>query len=309
MKGATKSDFPPTIGLKVDVDTYIGMRDNVPSLLRVFEQFNIKASFFISMGPDNSGKALVRIFRKEFFKMSARTRKIKKFPLRTLSYGSICKAPIIGSGNKDVIREVDARGHEVGIHGYDHVKWHEKLSFLTEEEIKDELSKSSRIYEDALSRKPLACASPGWRATDSSLRAEDSFGFIYHTDTRGTTPFFVKSQSGNFSTLEIPTTVLTFDEIYGIDGIREKEMPGYYMGEIGKSPLTIMTVHPELEGVEPGKTILKNLLQRLIDCGTKFLTLRDIAERCLKDKGKIPVCPIQEKMITGRSSKVAVQLC
>jgi undecaprenyl phosphate-alpha-L-ara4FN deformylase len=51
-----------TIALKVDVDTYVGTRDGVPQLLAILERFGIKATFYFSLGPDNSGKAIRRIF-------------------------------------------------------------------------------------------------------------------------------------------------------------------------------------------------------------------------------------------------------
>ena len=51
-----------TLGLKVDVDTLRGYLEGVPALLDLFRKRGIRASFFFSMGPDNSGKAIRRIF-------------------------------------------------------------------------------------------------------------------------------------------------------------------------------------------------------------------------------------------------------
>ena len=58
-----------TVALKVDVDTYAGTRDGVQRLLSILDDFDIKATFYFSMGPDNSGKAIRRLFtRKGFLK-------------------------------------------------------------------------------------------------------------------------------------------------------------------------------------------------------------------------------------------------
>ena len=42
------------LALKVDVDTYDGMRDGVPNFLRLFKTLKIRASFYIPFGPDAS---------------------------------------------------------------------------------------------------------------------------------------------------------------------------------------------------------------------------------------------------------------
>ena len=46
-----------TVALKVDVCTHDGMRDGVPRLLALLSERRVKASFFLSFGPDNSGAA------------------------------------------------------------------------------------------------------------------------------------------------------------------------------------------------------------------------------------------------------------
>ena len=308
MKKTPEFFSSPTLAIKVDVDTNIGLKENVPSLIKVFSKFSIRASFFIAMGPDNSGKALKRIFRKEFFKMTLRTRRIKRFPLKTLSCGFIVKAPLIAPGNKEILRLIKKEGHECGIHGYDHVKWHEELSVMNEEEIRNELSKAVNIYSDILNEKPLSSASPGWRATKRSLKTEDRLNLNYHSDTRGETPFFIKFSDNLIETLEIPTTLPTFDEIYGFDGIKEKEMPSFYLNKISASSFSVMTVHPELEGVEPGNSIFIELLSRLKENGIQVISLGEASDLFTKRKNDIPHCSIEERMIRGRSSKVAVQI-
>ena len=51
-----------TIGIKVDVDTFAGMRSGVPVLLDIFRNHDIKASFFVPMGRDNTGRTVKRVF-------------------------------------------------------------------------------------------------------------------------------------------------------------------------------------------------------------------------------------------------------
>src|SRR5512137_2265873 len=108
-----------TMALKVDVDTFIGTRDGVPRLLETLDRFAIKATFYFSLGPDNSGKAIRRIFRKGFLRTMLRTRASSMYGLRTILYGILLPSPYIGERLPDRIRAVEEAGHEVGIHCWD----------------------------------------------------------------------------------------------------------------------------------------------------------------------------------------------
>ena len=109
--------------LKVDVDTYLGTLQGVPALLELFARFNVKASFLFSVGPDNTGRAIRRIFRKGFLQKVGRTSVVSHYGLGTLMNGVLKPGPHIGKRASHIMREVVARGHEVGIHCYDHVRW------------------------------------------------------------------------------------------------------------------------------------------------------------------------------------------
>ncbi len=52
------------IGLKVDVDTLRGTREGVPRLLSLFKKLKVDATFYFSVGPDHTGRAMRRVFRK-----------------------------------------------------------------------------------------------------------------------------------------------------------------------------------------------------------------------------------------------------
>src|SRR5512147_504759 len=118
----------PTVALKVDVDTYVGTRDGVPRLLEILDGFGIRATFYFSMGPDNSGKAIRRIFtRKGFLKKMLRTRAPSMYGLKTILSGTILPAPMIADSFPDIMRRVEEMGHQAGIHCWDHVEWHDHL--------------------------------------------------------------------------------------------------------------------------------------------------------------------------------------
>ena len=109
------------LSIKVDVDTDRGTRVGVPRLLDLFDEFGIKATFLFSLGPDNTGRAIRRIFRPGFFQKVARTSVVSTYGLRTLLNGVLWPGPHIGRRNEAILRAARDRGHEVGIHCYDHI--------------------------------------------------------------------------------------------------------------------------------------------------------------------------------------------
>jgi undecaprenyl phosphate-alpha-L-ara4FN deformylase len=52
------------IGLKVDVDTLRGTREGVPRIAALFKRHAVGATFYFSVGPDHTGRAMRRVFRK-----------------------------------------------------------------------------------------------------------------------------------------------------------------------------------------------------------------------------------------------------
>lgn len=116
------------IGVKVDVDTDEGMKHGVPVLLDLFHKYGIKASFFVPMGKDHTGRTVKRVFtRKGFLKKAGRVGVISTYGIRTLMYGLLLPGPVIGKRNSALFRRIMAEGHETGIHGLDHVYWHDRI--------------------------------------------------------------------------------------------------------------------------------------------------------------------------------------
>jgi hypothetical protein len=95
---------PPLLGIKVDVDTYRGMKEGVPRLIRIFSAHDIRASFFISMGPDNSGKAVFRFFtRRGFLKKMFRSNAVGMYGVRTALSGTLLPARQIARSFQDIV--------------------------------------------------------------------------------------------------------------------------------------------------------------------------------------------------------------
>src|ERR1700733_7416302 len=121
------------IGLKVDVDTLRGTREGVPRLVALLKKHAVDATFYFSVGPDHTGRALRRVFRKGLAQKVARASVLKHYGLRTLLYGVLLPGPDIGRSAGAVMRGVSDAGFEVGLHTYDHVRWQDYVAQATPE--------------------------------------------------------------------------------------------------------------------------------------------------------------------------------
>ncbi len=295
---------PPSIAIKVDVDTYSGTRDGVPRLLELLDSFGIKATFYFSMGPDNSGKAIRRIFtRKGFLKKMIRTKAPSMYGIKTLLYGTLLPAPQIAESFPAVLQRVCFQGHEVGIHCWDHVLWHDYLPKMPIDTVHGELDKASRIFLDIFHCRAETTAAPGWTVSPASLQVQDAMSLRYCSDSRGDSPFYPVVDGKQYLTLQVPTTLPTMDELLGTEGISADTINDHYLSLV-RPGLNVHTIHAELEG--GGMVdVFVDLLQRLQKRNVRFITLSQAAEEA--KNATLPACELAMKEIPGRAGLVAVQ--
>jgi len=290
------------VALKVDVDTYAGTRDGVPALLDDLARFGVSATFYFSMGPDNSGKAVRRIFtRKGFLKKMLRTKAPSAYGIRTMLYGTLLPAPMIAATFPGVLRETEQRGHEVGIHCWDHIKWHDYLPLFPKHLTAMELGLAGALFEDIMAHRAETTAAPGWTVSADSLEVQDAMGLGYCSDARGTHPFYPVTDGRRFRTLQIPTTLPTADEILGENGITPENIHDYYAAQV-REGLNVLTIHAELEGGAIRSSFVR-LLERFEAQGIRCITLGEAAQRV----ANVPACRISMGEIAGRAGKVAIQ--
>lgn len=292
-----------TVALKVDVDTYAGTRDGVPELLAILESFGIKATFYFSMGPDNTGKAVRRLFtRKGFLKKILRTKVLTAYGLKTLFYGTLLPPPLIAASLPGILLETEKKGHEVGIHCWDHVKWHDLLPWFPKPVTAMELGKAGRQFEDVFGRRARTTAAPGWTVSEDSLEVQDAMVLSYSSDSRGRFPFYPVMEGRTFKTLQIPTTWPTIDEILGENGIAEDTINDHYLSLL-QPGLNVHTLQAEMEGgIFSG--VFSELLKKLVATDVRFITL---AEAAVEYGADAPACTIETGELPGRPGNVAIQ--
>jgi peptidoglycan/xylan/chitin deacetylase (PgdA/CDA1 family) len=292
----------PELALKIDVDTYVGMRDGVPALARALERRGLRASFFVACGPDHSGRAIRRVIQPGFVRKMLRTNAPAMYGWRTALYGTLLPGPQIARSFPGHLAALAAAGHEIGVHGYDHVYWHDRLRSLSPAAVRAELGRGLAVFRELTGAPAQAFAAPGWQCTASSLAAIDAAGLRYHSCTRGTAPYRPVAAGQTFRTVEIPTTWPTVDETYGEIGTDAAALTRFYLAQL-RPGLNVHTVHAEVEGMRH-----LPLFESLLDAWREraaLVRLIDVAGGL--EPAQLPACPVVDATTAGRAGTVATQ--
>jgi undecaprenyl phosphate-alpha-L-ara4FN deformylase len=301
------------IGLKVDVDTLRGTREGVPRLMALFKKHAVDATFYFSVGPDNTGRAMRRVFRKGFAQKVARTSVLKHYGLKTLLYGVLLPGPDIGKSAGAVMRSVHDGGFEVGLHTYDHVRWQDYVANATAAWTRTEFERGLAAFERVFGFMPQSHAAAGWQINAHGLELEQEYGLRYASDTRGGAAFFPMLAQGISSCAQLPTTLPTFDEILGVDGVDESSIADAVFrlsaGAVtataaGEDNLQVFTLHAELEGMLL-LDAFESLLEKWRESGAVIARMAKIHE--LATRRPLPARSVVMGEVAGRSGLLAVQ--
>jgi undecaprenyl phosphate-alpha-L-ara4FN deformylase len=296
----------PRLAIKVDVDTDRGTRDGVPPLARLLAERGVKATFLFALGPDNTGRAIRRIFRPGFFGKVSRTSVVSVYGWRTLLNGLLWPGPDIAARNTEALHTAREQGHELGIHCWDHVRWQDGLARMKERDVATDVEKACATFRRIFGFDARTAGAAGWQANAKSLSVYDDAGFDYASDARGRSAFFPRVAGQVFATLQIPTTLPTLDELLGRPDYPIDRLIDTYRRRLLPDQLNVMTVHAELEGMS-----YRGWFEKFIDTlhhdGVAFTVLADEAKACIARRAEIPVCDLIAGTVDGRSGTVAVQ--
>ncbi len=294
------------VALKVDVDTHQGLATGVPRLARMLGAQGVSASFFIAMGPDNSGRAVIRLLRNPgFLEKMRRTRAVQMYGWRTVLSGTLLPPRPIALALPTVVRGLKSANFEVGVHGWDHVRWQDDIDALGEEGIRVELSEAFEAYRAIFREDAMSFAAPGWRINAVALKFLDAVELSYHSNTRGRTPYRCRVDGEVLNTPEIPTTLPTLDEVIGREDLPDAgKVLEFYLEQFAPDRLNVHTVHAETEGISQLDNFA-SLIRALKDRGAKFVRLDAVAASLRASE--LPVCEVVRETLPGRSGWVAAQ--
>jgi peptidoglycan/xylan/chitin deacetylase (PgdA/CDA1 family) len=200
----------------------------------------------------------------------------------------------------DVVREIHARGHEIGSHG----QFHENFEHLTLEEETRVFVRSREILRDLTGYDPIGLRCPAGDFSENTVQLLNDFGYRYDSSLAGDdfTPY--RCRTGDSWTpdgpyvfgeetdvLEFPVGFLMddfpyfeFDYTAQISGDAEPEKIRRiwqaefdYMREHVPHGVFTIAMHPQCIGHGSRIAMLERLLVHMRDCGGTFVSMRDVA--------------------------------
>lgn len=294
------------LALKVDVDTLRGTLEGVPRLAEILRRQGAGATFLFSLGPDHTGRAVRRVFRRGFVGKVARTSVVEHYGIRTLLYGTLLPGPDIGRRGAEAMRAVRGAGFEVGIHCWDHVRWQDAVRGKDAEWTVREMQLAFERFQEVFGTAARTHGAAGWQVNAHALRWEARAGMRYCSDTRGTHPFLPVADGETIACPQLPTTLPTFDELIGLDGIAGGNVAASLLRRTEHAPEAghVFTLHAELEGMKLAPAF-EVLLEGWRAQGWELVSLQDYAATLLPNQ--LPRHRVVMGSVPGRSGDLALQ--
>ncbi|GHU63798.1 hypothetical protein AGMMS49983_08070 [Clostridia bacterium] len=187
----------------------------------------------------------------------------------------------------DLIKQIDAEGHEIGNHGWSHTYPDNMDGYDTE---KKEYVDSSDLLEKLIGKRPKGYRSPAWEFSPNTIEILESMGdFEYSSNMMDSDKIkYLKVNGIESSLVEIPVSWTLDDAAFWLYSLRT---PGkciqslesvqqywteefdalsdefiYEATETGSSDISyVLTCHPQIVGRPSRMRVLENVIRHIAD--------------------------------------------
>jgi len=291
------------VGLRIDVDTYRGTRLGVPALVDLLARYDIRATFFMTVGPDNMGRHLWRLLKPQFLLKMLRSNAANLYGWDILLRGTFWPGAVIGNRLADVIRLPQQAGHEMGLHAWDHHSWQVNIDRYSPAAMQQQLRDGFNKLADILGAAPTCSAAAGWRCNEAALLLKEQFQFKYNSDCRGSR-LFLPRVNDRILAPQVPVTLPTYDEVIGSDGIDNDNFNDYVLERCKPGQLNVYTIHAEVEGI----ALHRQFEQLLIQARQRNIVFQPLGDLLRNiEPASLPIDRVVKQALPGREGWLAWQ--
>ncbi len=259
-----------TIGLRIDVDTFRGTRLGVPRLLSSLQRRGIRATWFVTLGPDNMGRHAWRMLKPAFAVKMLRSGAPNLYGWDIVLRGTLWPGPVISKQLVQQLRLPAQAEHEVGLHAWDHHRWQVGADRLSDADMNAELERAIAAFVEVYGREPEMAAAPGWRFDERLLALPASRRFRWRSDVRGEARSFQPMLAGApIDQPQVPVDLPTYDEGVGRGGGADDRWNRSLLARMADGRPHVLTIHAESEGGAKAE-LFEQFLDAAMAAGHRF---------------------------------------
>lgn len=296
-----------TIGIRADIDFEIGITKGVPYLLDFFKQNDIKATFFVTMGPDGFANNKKRLNSTNYLKRILSFNPLNiifKFGFSYLARQFLGCSGNVGADHPEVLNRIIKEGHELGLHGYDHFWWAENIWDSDLSSVKKDMNKALSAFKNITGTKAKIWSSPNWRCSKNSLKLVDEFDFLYGADCRGKSPFFPVINGWKGKKIQVPITLPCLHEAKQFLGTDDRKTIIKYFLSQTNDTYNVLCLHGYYEGILE-RELFVALVKELKCRAFELVPLKALYEEV--DKNNVQPCELIKRRLPGGRGDVSFQ--
>ncbi|MCB1775218.1 MAG: deacylase [Gammaproteobacteria bacterium] len=206
--------------MRIEVTSSRGLREGVPNLMRLFNEYQVPASFFFPLGKDLAGHDPMRTWAHR-----------RQTGMRALAYGLFMPAPAFDDESRRIAELARSNGHEIGVIGYSPLAWARHLAHADSDWVAAQLE----LLKLACGQPPFdaspALAVMDWQTHPDLIGACEASRFRYTSMSRGRMPYLPVLQGQRATVPEIPTTLPTLPEMLRHAGVHAGNVHEYLYAE------------------------------------------------------------------------------
>lgn len=208
------------VALKIDVTSSRALRVGVPNLLRLLDEYKVRATFFFPFGLDESGRRPLTTWRLR-----------RRLGRAALFYGTVLPGRRFDADSRRLAGEARSRGHEIGVIGCSPAAFARRLAFADGARVDADIQCLLAACGEAPfdNTPPLAVAN--WQTHPRLVASLTTSRFRYSSMSRGRFPFYPVLQGQRARIPELPTTLPTVTEALGVPGVDADNVHAYLYAE------------------------------------------------------------------------------
>jgi hypothetical protein len=235
------------ITISVMVDSIAGAGDALQQLLQLLSSYELKATFFISCGPDRNAPLLSRLRGADHI-----------------------------SSYADNLHAIPEQGHEIGLAPWDPVSWRQKAAVAQQQWISEQWQRAFESWRDLFCEDPISHAATDFQVHPLLFQLEQQSGMGYATDTCGKTPFYPLMVNQHSSCLQLPVTLPGIRELLNSDAVANERLhEEIYDASLSTLPLGH---HWRFVAGQDDLQLLEDMIVMWRGSSGEFMTLAGLAE-------------------------------